>query len=224
MVSDSYDYWHLVDEILPQLKDEIMNHNGCLLVRGDSGDPVEIVTETVFHLWDIFGGTVNSKGYKVLDPHVKALYGDSITVNRCAEIYRRLIEAGFACNNVSLGVGSFSMQCIETVNGKDETILNPFTRDTFGIAVKATYGEVNGKGFEIFKNPKTDTGRFKKSQRGVCRVYHDTDGQIVYEDELTPATLSGENMLETVFRDGVITKEYTLSEIRNRLHAENGGF
>lgn len=224
MVSDSYDYWHLVDEILPQLKDEIMNHNGCLLVRGDSGDPVEIVTKTVFHLWDIFGGTVNSKGYKVLDPHVKALYGDSITVNRCAEIYRRLIEAGFACNNVSLGVGSFSMQCIETVNDKDETILNPFTRDTFGIAVKATYGEVNGKGFEIFKNPKTDTGRFKKSQRGVCRVYHDTDGQIVYEDGLTPATVSGENMLETVFRDGAITKEYTLSEIRNRLHAENGGF
>ena len=54
MVSDSYDYWHLVDEILPQLKEEIMNHKGCLLIRGDSGDPVQIVTETVFHLWDIF--------------------------------------------------------------------------------------------------------------------------------------------------------------------------
>ena len=79
MVSDSYDYWNLVDNILPKLKEEIMAHNGCLAVRGDSGDPVEVVTKTVFKLWDTFGGTVNSKGYKVLDPHIKALYGDSIT-------------------------------------------------------------------------------------------------------------------------------------------------
>lgn len=122
MVSDSYDYWNLVDNILPQLKDEIMAHNGTLLIRGDSGDPVEIVTQTVYHLWDIFGGTVNSKGYKVLDPHVKALYGDSITVQRCEKIYAELKAHGFACNNVSLGVGSFSMQCIEQ-NGQ----LKPFT-------------------------------------------------------------------------------------------------
>ena len=79
MVSDSYDYWNLVDNILPQLKDEILAHDGCLLIRGDSGDPVEVVTKTAFKLWDIFGGTVNSKGFKVLNPHVKALYGDSIT-------------------------------------------------------------------------------------------------------------------------------------------------
>lgn len=79
MVSDSYDYWNLVDNILPQVKDEVMAHNGCISIRGDSGDPVQIVTETVEHLWNIFGGTINTKGYKVLDPHVKAIYGDSIT-------------------------------------------------------------------------------------------------------------------------------------------------
>ena len=87
MVSDSYDYWNLVDNLLPQCRDEIMNHNGCLLVRGDSGDPVEVVTQTVFHLWEQFGGTVNSKGYKVLDPHIKAIYGDSITPTRAEQIY-----------------------------------------------------------------------------------------------------------------------------------------
>lgn len=97
----------------------------------------------------------------MLDPHVKALYGDSITVQRCEKIYAELKAHGFACNNVSLGVGSFSMQCIEQ-NGQ----LKPFTRDTFGMAVKATYGVVNGKEIQIFKDPKTDTDHFKKSLKG----------------------------------------------------------
>ena len=125
-VLDSYDYWNIIENVLPQLKDEIMNHNGCMLMRGDSGECVEVVTQTVFKLWEEFGGTINSKGYKVLDPHVKAIYGDSITIQRCEEIYRILEENGFACSNVALGVGSFSMQCIE-----EDGILKPFTRDTF---------------------------------------------------------------------------------------------
>ena len=90
VVLDSYDYWNIIDNVLPILKPEIMAHNGCMLMRGDSGDCVEVVTKTVFKLWDQFGGTINSKGYKVLDPHVKAIYGDSITVQRCEEVYRIL--------------------------------------------------------------------------------------------------------------------------------------
>lgn len=213
MVSDSYDYWNLVDNILPQLKDEIMAHNGTLLIRGDSGDPVEIVTQTVYHLWDIFGGTVNSKGYKVLNPHVKALYGDSITVQRCEKIYAELKAHGFACNNVSLGVGSFSMQCIEQ-NGQ----LKPFTRDTFGMAVKATYGVVNGKEIQIFKDPKTDTDHFKKSLKGMCYVTKDVNDELVYVDGLMDhAAHSDGNLLQTVFRDGNMVKEYSLKEVRDRL-------
>ena len=213
MVSDSYNYWNLVDNILPQLKDEIMAHNGTLLIRGDSGDPVEIVTQTVYHLWDIFGGTVNSKGYKVLDPHVKALYGDSITVQRCEKIYAELKAHGFACNNVSLGVGSFSMQCIEQ-NGQ----LKPFTRDTFGMAVKATYGVVNGKEIQIFKDPKTDTDHFKKSLKGMCYVTKDDSGKLVCTDGLMDhAAHSDGNLLQTVFRNGAMVKEYSLKEIRDRL-------
>lgn len=215
MVSDSYDYWNLVDNILPECKDDILNHNGCLLVRGDSGDPVEVVTDTVFHLWDIFGGTINSKGYKVLDSHVKAIYGDSITPERAKQIYEILIKNGFACNNVALGVGSFSMECLQK-DGK----FNPFTRDTFGIAVKATYGEMGDKPLMIFKNPKTDTGNFKKSQKGLCRVFHDKNNNITYEDGLDRNTFdeNKENMLISVFKNGKMVKEYTLNEIRDRLH------
>ncbi len=214
-VLDSYDYWNVIENVLPQLKKEILEHNGCMLMRGDSGDCVEVVTKTVFKLWNIFGGTVNSKGYKVLDPHVKAIYGDSITVQRCEQIFEILTEKGFACSNVALGVGSFSFQCIE-----EDGILKPFTRDTFSSCIKATYCEIDGKPYPIFKNPKD--GGFKKSQKGCCVVYSE-DGVLKYQDEYNwnEAVTDERNLLTTVFKDGTLVKEQTLQEIRARLNGGN---
>lgn len=220
-VLDSYDYWNVIENILPQLKKEILEHNGCMLMRGDSGDCVEVVTKTVFKLWDIFGGKVNSKGYKVLDPHVKAIYGDSITIQRCKQIYEILMEKGFACSNVALGVGSFSFQCVE-----EDGILKPFTRDTFSSCIKATYCEIDDKPFPIFKNPKD--GGFKKSQKGCCVVTRAANDKLIYVDGRTwdEAQVSGgdcdANLLQTVFKDGKMVKEQSLSDIRNELH--NGEF
>ena len=211
VVLDSYDYWNIIDNVLPQIKEDIMAHNGCMLMRGDSGDCVEVVTKTVFKLWDEFGGTVNSKGYKVLDPHVKAIYGDSITVQRCEQIYRILEEAGFACSNVALGVGSFSFQCIE-----EDGILKPFTRDTFSSCIKATYCEINEKPFPIFKNPKE--GGFKKSQKGCCIVTKTKDGYQFTDGHTWQQACESENELVTVFKDGTLLKEQSLKEIRNQLH------
>lgn len=212
-VLDSYDYWNVIENVLPQLREEIMSHNGCMLMRGDSGECVEVVTQTVFKLWDIFGGTINSKGYKVLDPHVKAIYGDSITVQRCEQIYQILMENGFACSNVALGVGSFSFQCIE-----EDGELKPFTRDTFSSCIKATYCEIEDKPFPIFKNPKD--GGFKKSQKGCCVVYTDEAGDLYYEDEYTweEAVNDPNNKLKSVFKNSVWLKEQSLQEIRQRLH------
>lgn len=211
-VIDSYDYWNVIENVLPQLKDEIMNHNGCMLMRGDSGNCIEVVTKTVFKLWDTFGGAINSKGYKVLDPHVKAIYGDSITLQRCEEIYRILEENKFACSNVALGVGSFSFQCVE-----EDGVLKPFTRDTFNSCIKATYCEINDKPYPIFKNPKE--GGFKKSQKGCCIVTND-NGCISYKDEFTwdEAINNKDNMLQTVFKNGNMIKEYSLNEVRELLH------
>ena len=161
----------------------------CALSINRFGDPVQIVTQTVLELWETFGGEVNSKGFKVINPCVKSVYGDSITQRRLKDIYQILVDNGFACNNVSLASGSFSMQCIEeepnrealdalealetTLLGYEEDgyvdviraaleapVLKPFTRDSFGKAVKATYCEVNGKPVMIFKDPKTDDGKF----------------------------------------------------------------
>lgn len=217
-VCDSYDYWNVVENILPSLKDEIMAHNGCFLVRGDSGDCVDVVTKTVFKLWELFGGTVNTKGYKVLDPHVKALYGDSITVERAEKIYQILMDNGFAASNVSLGVGSFSMHCIE-----EDGMLKPFTRDTFSSCIKACDAIINGKEYPIFKDPKTDreTGDgFKKSQRGACRVFL-KDDELTYEDGLTYEESLKNNIMQPVFRDGKLLVDYTIKQIRNQLNKNN---
>ena len=230
MVSDSYDYWRLVDEILPQCKEEILNHNGCLLIRGDSGDPVEVVTQTVFHLWDIFGGTVNEKGYKVLNPHIKAIYGDSITPQRCAAAYKILEENGFAVSNIALGVGSFSMMCLETYDNIDwgyyathpaaptpKPNYSPYTRDTFGIAIKATYGETaDGEPIMIYKQPKECS--WKKSQKGCCIVAPDgmsyTDGHTYQE-----AAAADNNLMRRVWVDGDWWNTYTLEDVRTNLEA-----
>lgn len=299
MVSDSYDYWNLVEKILPHLKDEIMAHDGCLSIHGDSGDPVEIIAGkeiiylnerewknlkddpsefiaefferdldkdtqqifsyngeyaladitvewtnergawtdckywfiegynvkltknyeltsedkgTVWCLWDIFGGTINSKGYKVLDPHIKAIYGDSITPQRCARIYQHLVNNGFAINNVSLGVGSFSFMCLE-----EDGTFNPYTRDTFGIAVKATYAEdANGKPIMIYKQPKALS--WKKSQKGCCAVA--LDGQSYTDEHTRDEVINMPNLLQPVFQNGILTKEYTLDEVRDNMYPE----
>lgn len=216
-VLDSYDYWNVVDNIIPQLKNEILAHNGCMLVRGDSGDCVQVVTDTVFKLWNIFGGTINSKGYKVLNPHIKAIYGDSITIQRCIKIYDILEKNGFACSNVSLGVGSFSMQCVE-----EDGILKPFTRDTFSSCIKATYCEIDNIPYPIFKSPKE--GGFKKSQKGCCVVTKNENGEYQFKDEYTwqEAVSNKDNCLVTVFKDGKMTKEQSLFGIRQILN--NGKF
>lgn len=110
------------------------------------------------------------------------------------------------------------MQCLEE-NGQ----FKPFTRDTYGIAVKTTHMVVNNEEHFIFKDPKTDSGNFKKSQKGLCYVHVDNSGEIMYTDEYTKETIPKEgNLLETVFENGSMIKEYSLSEIRNRLH--NGRF
>ena len=158
MVSDTYDYWNMINNILPQCKEEIMNHNGKLLVRPDSGDIVEISVKTVERLWDIFGGSINSKGYKELNPHIGIIYGDGCTLSNVETIWRELEKRGFAANNIAYGVGAFCFTAIME-NGK----MIVATRDTFGIAMKATYGVIDGKKLMIFKDPKTDTSHLKKS-------------------------------------------------------------
>ena len=314
MVSDSYDYPRLVTELLPQCKDEILAHNGTLLIRGDSGNPVEVLagkkiewlpdhevewfdkdsawkwlrdyawgledSETLYFAQDgkfyevkaiaewssergawtdcdyeyidewrfewkevpaslellgtvwaldqIVGHTTNSKGYKVLEPHLKAIYGDSIIPDYADEAYRRLAAQGYAANNIVMGAGSMSMMALVCqdeygqlqfagkVNGTNP---GPYTRDTFGIAVKATYAEDKaGNPINIFKQPKALA--WKKSQKGCCIV--SADGE-TYTDEHTfeESLFAPEQLLDTVFYNGKMVRDWTLAEVRKNLHPED---
>lgn len=293
IVSDTWDYWQVLTEFLPKLKDKILARSGNpiankVVIRPDSGDPVKIVcgdiiedfskyekfinddmdvlkeyvsefvideeqgktphgeigsqsiTEVIKYkdkfysitvnpswnrydkqyyyiidytvvdfdevditpeqkgsievLWDIFGGTVNDKGYKELDPHIGLIYGDSITPDRAKQILHLLKEKGFASTNIVFGVGSYTYQYV--------------TRDTYGFAVKATYGVVDGKGREIFKDPVTDNGT-KKSAKGLLVV---EDGKLLDRQSTDD---SGD--LTTTYKNGKLIIEHSLDEIRERL-------
>ena len=318
VVSDTFDLWKLITEYLPNLKEEILARDGKLVIRPDSGDPVDIICgtatkgwsdiskhfpegeilpeyfwdyleedsqEDVAHgesgpsqytgkyiingkyyeatvsnlsynrydkqyyyldmwekpeisfkeiiptsemkgvvelLWDIFGGTTNEQGYKVLDPHIGAIYGDSITPERQLEIYKRLESKGFAATNIVLGVGSFTYQYN--------------TRDTLGFAAKGAWFEVKDTGkcncghtiecdcikeYNIYKDPITDDGT-KKSLKGLLRVdyvndYGQKNPEIKVFTEQTPLQEST-GLLQVIYEDGKFYNQTSLTEIRKKLN------
>jgi nicotinamide phosphoribosyltransferase len=293
IVSDTWDLWRVITEYCRILKDEILARNGKLVLRPDSGDPVNIICgenievfetlarakddfeddlrantvhgESEFEidnekmvrvgddyylltedtewnrydkqyyfienmtvrakkmdykpeykgvielLWDIFGGTITSKGYKKLDSHIGAIYGDSITLERAENIFNRLAAKGFASTNIVLGVGSYSLQYV--------------TRDTHGFAQKATYVEIkfmNGHnetfidGIEIFKDPATDVGKTKKSARGLIAVHEDENGELYIKDQCTWEEEKG-GVMQVIFENGEFFNQTTLTEIRKRI-------
>ena len=277
IVSDTWNLWDVVRPggYVEQLKEEILAREGKVVIRPDSGNPVDIICghstdgliqegdkyyvkgKYISHkdqfgsevwgsyekgeevtleerkgvielLWDIFGGIINEQGYKVLDEHIGAIYGDSITIDRAEQICERLEAKGFATTNVVLGIGSFTYQ------------FN--TRDTFGFAMKATYVELMEKndelvelpvnedegnlgeapetykiiGREIFKDPITDDGR-KKSARGLLMVGKDENGEYFLKDQATKEE-EEQGCLETIYLDGKLTINTTLDEIRARVN------
>lgn len=157
-------------------------------------------------LWDIFGGTINNQGYKILDSHIGAIYGDSITLDRQLKIYQRLANKDFACTNIVLGIGSYTYQMV--------------TRDTLGFAAKGGWFEIKEegqepKGINIYKDPVTDDGT-KKSAKGFCGVFKDIAGEYYLKDQLSwEESETGE--LQEILRNSVLKNQTTLTEIRGSI-------
>lgn len=304
IVSDTWDLWSVLTKIVPELKEDIMSRDGRVVIRPDSGNPVDIICGTALvenvdmcvknlkdleHLakdeawdyfngkdsedevnfyyefngkvykahctaeytterggytdnkyyvidninvyveehdlepyekgvieilWEIFGGTITEKGYKQLDSHIGAIYGDAITTERCIQICERLKAKGFASTNMVYGIGSFTYQYN--------------TRDTFGFALKTTYAVVDGVERKLFKNPITDKEAIKKSQKGLVVVIKSQEEGIHYIDDLNlneyddiVANLIGDRiLLQEVFLDGKLLVDDNLSSIRTRLRSQ----
>lgn len=220
VVSDTWDLWHVLQDILPSLSREIMTRDGKLVIRPDSGRPADIICGdpkaapdspasygVIECLNRTFGGTTNEKGFKRLDPHVGAIYGDAITYDVAREICERLAEKGFESTNMVYGIGSFTYQYV--------------TRDTFSFALKSTHAVINNEEVKIFKDPVTDPGSVKKSLVGRVVVRADDQGNLVTQDNLTiaeQAELAGQDLLQPVFQNGVLTRYQKFSEIRDILH------
>lgn len=219
IVSDTWDFWRVLSEFSVKLKQDILNRTpnalglAKVVFRPDSGDPVKIICGdpdaekdtpaykgAVQLLWEIFGGTYTAQGYKVLHERVGLIYGDSITLQRAEAILQGLEAQGFASSNLVFGIGSYTH--------------NYMTRDTFGFAVKATWGQVNGVGRELFKDPVTDSGT-KKSAQGLLRVERSQDGFTLFDRQSKQQENQGE--LHTVFENGQLCLKSTLDEIRQRL-------
>lgn len=266
LVLDGFDLFKAITEDLPRLKEQIMaREGGPVVFRPDSGDPVDIICGTnpefgylgkeavgvnkgvIELLWDIFGGTTNEQGYKILHPSVRVIYGDAISLERFNEINTRLEAKGFASTNWVAGVGSFTYQ------------FN--TRDTLGMAVKSTYQEVYDwpktivnsismhdsveipfdsnnqahldlfkgtcihenkslvKGVNIFKDPKTDNGT-KKSAKGLLYVKPaDETGDYELVDQVT-WEIEGMGALQPVFKDGVLLNQISFEELRSKTRSD----
>lgn len=282
VVSDTFDLWKLITYILPRLKTEILAREGKLVIRPDSGDPVDIIcgdawrvqgfTEGVLNkvkengivlnytdnkyykvklnsnyevygeettdvtsankgvielLWDIFGGTISKEGFKRLDSHIGAIYGDSINLERQVQIYSRLAEKGFAASNIVLGIGSYTYVML--------------TRDSAGYAAKGAWFEVKEhctceekqgkhfaenagvmcckKSYNIYKDPITDDGT-KKSLKGLIAVYPcNKEGQPLELEVKQECTFEEESggLLQVIYEDGKFSNQTTLTEIRNKL-------
>jgi nicotinamide phosphoribosyltransferase len=203
MVSDTYNIYEYVDQIVGvEFKEAILERDGVFVVRPDSvtdehDTPAKISLWILESLWNNFGGTVNKKGYKVLDPHVRCIYGDSLTDETIEELLELIIANGFSAENMVFGCGSW--------------LLDKHNRDTQQFAYKSSAMRVDGKWVGVQKDPIGKT--FKTSPKGRMKVVKDGDTYKMLT-EFDDGYDDAKDELVTVFVDGVITKRYTLDEIR----------
>lgn len=197
-VSDTYDFKNCVDNLYgKELKEKILSRNGKFVVRPDSGYPPEISVWTLESLWKNFGGTINDMGFKVINPKIGVIYGDGIELDMIDKILDAAIKAGFAPSNIVFGMGG--------------ALLQKLNRDTFKMAIKASWGVVSGEIRDVWKETVTDTSKASKRGRLILLKTDNTYKTIRLEDSGWNSQL---DELKVVFENGEIKKEYTFDEVR----------
>ncbi|MEL7199915.1 MAG: nicotinate phosphoribosyltransferase [Pseudomonadota bacterium] len=199
VVSDSYDLDHAVEKIWGgSLKANVLNRQGTLVVRPDSGDPVETPARVLSKLWDIFGGTTNAKGYRVLNDRVRVIQGDGMNLESIGRLVDRVIADGFAIDNIAFGMGGGLLQSVN--------------RDTLRFAMKANaMRDDKGVWHDVSKRPATDPGKASKAGR---QAVIKRDGKLVAER--FEAVGEGDDFLIPVWRNGKLLKRHAFDEVRKR--------
>lgn len=216
IVSDTYSLWNVATRILPALKERILARDGKVVIRPDSGEPKLILCgdpselpgspahKGLIRLLDeLFGSTINSKGYRELNPKIGVIYGDGMYYSRIADILGTIKEMGYATTNLVIGVGGI--------------LLQQHNRDDMGFAIKATFAVVNGEERELFKDPVTDPG--KRSHKGLVSLHRTPEGAYYTVDRQTAEQEQG-GLLVEVYRDGKLLVSETFQGIRDRIRAE----
>lgn len=212
VVSDSYDIYHAISEHWGKtLRDEVIRSGATLVVRPDSGDPVDVVHRCLVLLDEAFGHTVNGKGYKVLN-YVRVIQGDGINPNSIKAILDRVTSAGYAADNLAFGMGG--------------GLLQQLNRDTQKFALKCSAARINGKWIDVYKDPITDKG--KQSKRGrMTLLQHREYG--TFQTVSIPSEVESiadmdkpagyDDAMVTVWEAGRLCVDWRFAEIRRRANA-----
>lgn len=205
VVSDSYDLDNAIEHIWGErLRGRVLARKGTLVVRPDSGDPVETPARTLARLWEAFGGTVNAKGYRVLDPHVRVIQGDGMNVASIERLVARVAADGFAIDNIAFGMGGGLLQQVN--------------RDTLRFAMKANaMRDADGVWHDVSKRPATDLGKASKAGR---QAVVEESGQLVArrQVEVDPER----DLLKPVWRNGELLVRHSFDELRLRSWPSHG--
>lgn len=196
VVSDSYDIWHAIATLWgSKLKQQVIDSGATVVIRPDSGDPKTVVMRCLNLLADAFGTVKNTKGYKVLQ-HVRLIQGDGMTPQSIAAVLDAMMDQGFSASNIAFGMGGALLQRVD--------------RDTQRFAYKCSSVNINGQATPVFKDPATDPG--KRSKAGRLDLIVDQMGYrtIVLEEQ----SQHHQSLLETVYENGKLLREFDLEEIR----------
>jgi len=196
-VSDSYDIYNAVRNLWGgKLRDKILQRNGTLVIRPDSGDAVSVLEQLFNIAADKFGYEVNRKGWKVLAPQVRFIQGDGVNYYTIQNMISQLTRRGWSMDNWSFGMGG--------------ALLQQINRDTLRFALKCSAIDVNGEWHDVYKQPVTDPGKDSRAGRFILLK----DGnQFVTVKQEAGGSLEGDQ-LETVLENGILRREQTLDEIR----------
>jgi nicotinamide phosphoribosyltransferase len=203
IVVDSYDIYETLRVKLGyQLKNEIKNSGARIVVRPDSGSPVKIVSDTIEILMEMFGFTVNSKGFKVLPDYLRVIQGDGVNHLSIIDILNEMENRKLSADNIAFGMGSGLLQNLD--------------RDALRFAMKCSAIYRNNRWHEVYKDPVTDPG--KKSKRGILSLRKNTDG---YYTEVRECKFNNKidssdegEQLQLVYKDGILMRNQTFDEIR----------